>query len=84
MTLDALINFRISFSLRSVTKDVRSSSSLHSSAGTLRRIPQAVGAVATVIYLSPFLHEFATFRLLLVCGNITSPHLRQCEPVNLL
>ena len=47
MTLDALINFRISFSLRSVTKDVRSSSSLRSSAGTLRRIPRAVSAVAT-------------------------------------
>ena len=34
-------------SLRLGTRDVRASSSLHSSAGTLRRIPQAVGAVAT-------------------------------------
>ena len=34
-------------SLRSGTRDVRTSSSLRSSAGTLRRIPQAVGTVAT-------------------------------------
>ena len=32
-----------------MTKDVRSSSSLRSSAGTLRRIPQAVSTVATEI-----------------------------------
>ena len=34
-------------SLWSGTRDVRTSSSLHSSAGTLRRIPQAVSTVAT-------------------------------------
>ena len=55
MTLDALINFRISFSLRSVTKDVRSSSSLRSSAGTLRRIPQAVSTVtSSPLFSLPF------------------------------
>ena len=38
-----------SFSLRSGTRDVQTSSSLHSSAGTLRCIQQAVSTVATQI-----------------------------------
>ena len=37
-------------SLRSGTRDVRTSSSLCSSAGTLRRIPQALSTVTTIEY----------------------------------
>ena len=57
--LQAVSTFSLffSFSLRSGTRDVQTSSSLHSSAGTLRCIQQAVSTVATVKITKIFISD---------------------------